>query len=70
MRTATSRRSLAKAISYRLVIMTLDFATIYMFTGAAHIALGFMIISNIYTTVGYFAHERLWAHIGWGLKAS
>jgi len=70
MRSATNQRSVAKAISYRLIIMVLDFATIYLFTGAAHIALGFMILSNIYTTIGYFLHERMWAHIGWGLKTT
>ncbi len=32
----------------------------------AHSALGFMIVSNVYTTVGYFAHERIWAGIKWG----
>lgn len=68
MRSATNHRSIAKAISYRLIIMGLDFATIYIFTGAAHIALGFMILSNVYTTIGYFLHERMWANIGWGLK--
>jgi uncharacterized membrane protein len=68
-RTVSERRSIAKAISYRLVIMALDFITIYLFTGAPHVALGFMVLSNIYTTIGYFLHERLWARIGWGLKA-
>jgi len=27
-----------------------------------------MLVSNIYTTVGYFLHERLWARIRWGDK--
>jgi hypothetical protein len=31
-------------------------------------SLGFMIVSNIYTTVGYFVHERIWARIGWGTE--
>jgi uncharacterized membrane protein len=30
----------------------------------------FMIISNIYTTVAYFLHERVWAHIQWGMASS
>ena len=62
------RRSAIKAITYRLVIMTLDFASIYFFTGAVKIAVGFMVVSNIYTTVAYFAHERLWSRIPWGLE--
>jgi uncharacterized membrane protein len=47
--------------------MCLDFATIYLFTGALRMAVGFMIVSNIYTTAGYFLHERLWARIRWGI---
>jgi uncharacterized membrane protein len=27
-----------------------------------------MIVSNIYTTVAYFLHERVWAGVKWGLE--
>lgn len=47
--------------------MCMDFATIYVFTGALSVAIGFMIVSNIYTTVAYFLHERLWARLTWGI---
>jgi adenylylsulfate kinase len=60
------KRSIAKAISYRAIIVALDFAVIYMLTGKTEIAVGFMIVSNIYTTVAYFLHERLWARTTWG----
>lgn len=65
---ATRKRSVVKAISYRIIIICLDFAAIYLLTGKAEIAVGFMIVSNIYTTVGYFLHERLWARLRWGLE--
>ena len=64
--TETLRRSVLKTISYRIVILILDFISIYIFTGQMKIALGFMLISNIYTTVGYFFHERIWDKIKWG----
>lgn len=67
MRVVRRRRSLAKAITYRIFIMCLDFLTIYLFTRAVHIALGFMIVSNIYTSIGYLLHERVWARIQWGV---
>ena len=60
------KRSVAKAITYRVVIMVLDFGTIYLFTKQVKVALGFMIASNIYTTLAYFGHERIWARIKWG----
>lgn len=62
----TVKRTLVKTITYRIFIMTLDFTSIYLFTGKVNIAIGFMIVSNIYTTLGYFFHERIWDRIKWG----
>jgi uncharacterized membrane protein len=62
----TLRRSIVKTISYRGAILILDFSFIYLFTGKINVALGFMIVSNIYTTLGYFFHERIWDRIKWG----
>jgi adenylylsulfate kinase len=59
-------RSLVKTISYRLLILVLDFSTIYLFTRKVKIALGFMVASNVYTTIAYFFHERIWGRIKWG----
>ncbi len=67
-RTATRKRSLVKALTYRVVIVCLDFLVVYLFTHKVEVALGFMIVSNIYTTAGYFLHERIWARIGWGTE--
>ena len=64
----TSKRSLVKAITYRIVIIVLDFSVIYLLTGRVDVALGFMVISNIYTTAAYFIHERIWNRIKWGMK--
>ena len=62
------RRSLVKAITYRLVIMRLDSCTIHFFNRALRMALGFMVASNVYTKVAFLLHERLWARIEWGLQ--
>jgi len=61
------KRSIVKAITYRVAIVCLDFLVIYMLTGKVGIAIGFMIVSNIYTTLCYFLHERIWAGIKWGV---
>ena len=60
-RTVSSRRSVVKAITYRVLIMCLDFVTIYLFTGTTHVAIAFMIVSNVYTSIGY------WRTSGYGL---
>jgi uncharacterized membrane protein len=67
-RAPSRKRSIVKAVTYRAFIVCLDFAAIYLFTGKVEVALGFMIVSNVYTTVGYFLHERLWARIRWGTE--
>jgi adenylylsulfate kinase len=59
-------RSIVKTISYRLVILIFDFTLIYLYTRQIKVALGFMILSNIYSTLGYFFHERIWSKIKWG----
>ncbi|KWA30260.1 hypothetical protein WL27_26200 [Burkholderia multivorans] len=64
----SGRRSLVKAVTYRVLIMSLDFSTVYFLTGATHVALGFMIVSNVYTSIGYLVHERIWARIRWGVS--
>jgi len=61
-------RSLTKAITYRLVILILDFTAVYLLTGKVEVALGFMLLSNIYTSIAYYFHERIWNRIKWGKK--
>jgi uncharacterized membrane protein len=68
--TSTRKRSLVKALTYRAFVVCLDFLAIYIFTHKVDVALGFMIVSNIYTTVGYFLHERIWDRIRWGAQTT
>jgi adenylylsulfate kinase len=60
------KRSVVKTVTYRVIVLVLDFTAIYLLTGQIKIAVGFTIISNIYTTVAYFFHERIWDSIKWG----
>ncbi|HTL80222.1 MAG TPA: DUF2061 domain-containing protein [Bacteroidia bacterium] len=64
--TETIGRTFLKTLSYRVSILILDFICIYLFTGKAKVAFGFMLVSNVYTTLGYFFHERIWDKIKWG----
>jgi uncharacterized membrane protein len=67
-RIVSTKRSLVKSISYRLIILCLDLTTVYLMTGKISVAVGFALISNTYSTLAYFGHERLWAKIKWGVK--
>ena len=68
MHNRTTKRSLVKAFTYRIVIIILDFSVIYLLTHRVDVAVGFMIVSNIYTTAAYFLHERIWNRIRWGIE--
>ena len=65
---ASRKRSVAKAVTYRFFIICLDFLVIYLLTRKVMTAAAFMIVSNIYTTVAYFLHERAWARVKWGME--
>jgi uncharacterized membrane protein len=56
-------RFIIKTISYRVAILIMGFVAIYLFTDKIKVAPGFMIVSNIYTQIRYFFHERIWDKI-------
>ena len=64
----TVARSIVKTVTYRVFVLTLDFSTIYLFTRKLSVAVGFTVISNLYTTAGYLIHERIWDRITWGRR--
>ena len=63
-------RSIVKTLSYRVLVLILDFSTIYLFTHRLSVAVGFTVVSNTYTTVAYLLHERVWDKIKWGRRLS
>jgi len=59
-------RSIAKAISWR-IIGTLDTLLIsYILTGKIALAASIASIDFITKMILYFFHERLWNKVGWG----
>ena len=61
-------RSLAKAVSYRILMVILDFVLLYVLTNRIDIAVSFSLISAFLTSVAYYAHERVWNRIGHGRR--
>ena len=59
-------RSVAKALTYRALIIIADSIVVYLLTRRFDLVAGFVIVSNIYSTVLYFIHERIWNDIHWG----
>ena len=62
----TKSRSVLKTVSYEVVMIILNFATVYYVTGRARIAFGFVVVSSIYTMLSYYFHDRIWDSIKWG----
>lgn len=61
-----SKRSLAKTITYRILIILSTLAISYALTRDVKIMAAFTAISSISSTILYFVHERVWNGIGWG----
>jgi len=65
----THYRSLTKSISYRILSVTVDFIVAYFFTHNAVLSAWIVLFVNCYSTVLYYLHERIWAHVHWGRQS-
>ena len=61
-------RSIAKSVSYRILSLTVDSTVAYFFTHDVKLSATIVIFVNTYSTILYYFHERVWAHIHWGHK--
>ena len=59
-------RSLVKAITYRIVILTSDSIIVFALTHRFDITVGVVLFSNFASSFLYFIHERAWNAIHWG----
>ncbi len=59
-------RSLAKAISYRLLGSTVTALIFFILTGKASLSVGAGGLDMLLKIGAYFVHERIWNHIGYG----
>ena len=64
----TYNRSLVKSVSYRVVSVIIDSCVAYYFTRSIVFSAGIVIFVDSYSTIVYYLHERVWAHIHWGRK--
>ncbi len=61
-----AKRSLAKTITYRLLIIVATFVVVYIMTGDIDATTHITVVTSIVNTVLYFIHERIWNRIHWG----
>jgi len=61
-------RSLAKVVSWRIIIMGQYFAIGYFTTGSVAFGLGLASFTTVVNSTLYFFHERAWNRSDWGKK--
>ena len=60
------KRSVAKALTFRSIIIVSDIIIVYTITHRIDLTLGVLFFSNIASTTIYFFHERFWNTVKWG----
>ncbi len=56
----TSKRHIAKTISYRIVSTGIGFVIMWLATGSIKIGAAFGIVELVYKPIQYYIHERIW----------
>ena len=64
----THPRSIAKSVSYRVLSIIADYSAAYLFTRNLALSAGIVLVVDFYSTVLYYFHERIWAHVEWGRR--
>lgn|GEM_PF-1733323 len=62
----TKRRSLAKAVTFRILVILSDSLVIYALTRQVTTTVALTVFTNLTSTLLYFMHERAWDRIMWG----
>lgn len=62
----STRRSIAKAVSYRVVGAVITSGLVYALTGKGEFAAMVGFVDTLIKTFAYFGHERLWNRIDYG----
>ena len=62
----SSKRSLAKTVSWRITGSASTFAISYAILGDFSVSGTIALIQLTFNTVLYFIHERLWDRVAWG----
>lgn len=62
----SNSRSIAKAISYRLLGSLSTAFIVYVFSGNAKVSLGVGALDVVIKMALYYIHERIWNHVTFG----
>jgi len=64
----TRKRSVAKAIVWRIICIVVSIITSFLLIGRWDVAVAIGSIYNVITTILYYFHERIWNLVKWGIS--
>ena len=64
------KRALVKTLCYRLVMVAITVTIAWLVVGDVEAALNIGLVANVVKTGTYYAYERAWDHISWGVASS
>jgi len=64
----THKRSISKAITWRIAATVTTFTLVFIFTRDLSIALTVGIIEAVAKMIIYYLHERVWDLTDWGIE--
>ena len=70
MREVNRRRSVVKAISFRIIATIATFILVYLYVGDLKLSGAIGLLDFVSKLFIYYFHERFWAHIKWGVSKS
>jgi len=62
----TVKRSIIKATIFRILTIITDTVIVLALTHRYDLAIGFVVLTNLASTLLYYAHERVWSYLPWG----
>ena len=62
------KRSIAKALSWRLIAVCITTVTAYLFTREVTLAVGVGVADSAAKLLTYYGHERLWERVSFGRR--
>lgn len=63
------RRAVVKTLCYRLCMLAITVAVAWWITGNTAEALSIGLVANVAKTGTYYAYERVWDRITWGITS-
>ncbi|MDZ5809997.1 DUF2061 domain-containing protein [Halorubrum sp. AD140] len=61
------KRAVAKTLCYRAVMVTITVLVAWVVVGDVGNAVNIGLVTNVVKTGTYYAYERLWDHVTWGV---